>query len=535
MTERIPEVRSTIDEVIDSNDHVLSSFVIAAFSVTTGVLVAVFFADQLVKRLNGQLVLSVRRLIMQPDAVDGKHDGNNHLTKARIISKHQSHEQVRREMIIPYQQRSCRNRKDWTTLPTSTHAANTINPIRRIVDAVSVAPNPDKSLIKLHLGDPTLTGALPPSQVAVDALVEAVKSHKNDGYGPAVGTQAAREAVATRYTHPEAPISADDVILASGCSHALQMAIEGIANPGDNILIPQPGFPLYSTLCRPHGIEDRTYKIDMTNGGQIDLEHLETLIDDRTRALIVNNPGNPTGVVFSKEHLEDILALACRHRLVVIADEIYGDLTYDGAVFHPIATLSPKVPIITCDGIAKRWMVPGWRLGWLIVHDRFRVLSDVRKGLVALSQKIVGPCSLVQGALPKILKDTPEEYFEHNRRVISRNAAIVHKTLEHLDGIKCLKPHGAMYMMIGIEKSLYGDDIQFVSNLIKEESVFCLPGSAFSAPGWIRLVITHTEEITEDAASRIRLFCERCLINADLVDVDESSDEGCDISNSESF
>ncbi|ETN75363.1 hypothetical protein NECAME_12417 [Necator americanus] len=260
---------------------------------------------------------------MQPDAVDGKHDGNNHLTKARIISKHQSHEQVRREMIIPYQQRSCRNRKDWTTLPTSTHAANTINPIRRIVDAVSVAPNPDKSLIKLHLGDPTLTGALPPSQVAVDALVEAVKSHKNDGYGPAVGTQAAREAVATRYTHPEAPITADDVILASGCSHALQMAIEGIANPGDNILIPQPGFPLYSTLCRPHGIE--------------------------------------------------------------------------------------------------------------------------------------------------------------------------------------------------------------------EESVFCLPGSAFSAPGWIRLVITHTEEITEDAASRIRLFCERCLINADLVDVGESSDEGCDISNSESF
>ncbi|EYC00287.1 hypothetical protein Y032_0116g540 [Ancylostoma ceylanicum] len=212
---------------------------------------------------------------------------------------------------------------------------------------------------------------------------------------------------------------------------------------------------------------DRSYKIDMTNGGQIDLEHLETLIDERTRALIVNNPGNPTGVVFSKEHLEDILALANRHRLVIIADEIYGDLTYDGAVFHPIATLSPKVPVITCDGIAKRWMVPGWRLGWLIVHDRFRVLSEVRKGLVALSQKIVGPCSLVQGALPTILRDTPDEYFEHNKRVISRNAGIVTRTLKGVKGVHCLKPHGAMYMMIGVDKSLYGDDIQFSSSLIQ--------------------------------------------------------------------
>ncbi|VDN25483.1 unnamed protein product [Cylicostephanus goldi] len=503
---------------------------------------------------------------MHPEVVDA----NNYPVKARLISKFHNHEHLLREMVsffapsnrppllIPFQQRN-RNRKDWSPMPQSAHAVNTVNPIRRIADAVTVAPNPNKSAIKLHLGDPTLSGALPPSQVAIDALLEATSSHMFDGYGPAVGALAAREAVATKYTHPQAPITADDVILASGCSHALQMAIEGLANPGDNILIPQPGFPLYSTLCRPHGIEDRAYKVDMANGGQIDLEYLETLIDDRTQALIVNNPGNPTGVVFSKEHLQDILAgvgerrhcddggviekdwfsfclqFASRHRLVIIADEIYGDLTYDGAVFHPIATLSPKVPIITCDGLAKRWMVPGWRLGWLIVHDRFRVLSEVRKGLVALSQKIVGPCSLIQGALPKILRDTPEEYFEHNRRVISRNAGVMNKTLKGIKGVHCLRPHGAMYMMISLDKSLYGDDIQFSCNLIQEESVYCLPGSAFSSPGWIRLVLTQSEKISEEAALRIRSFCERHLNEADLADVGESSDEGCDISNCEPF
>lgn len=112
-------------------------------------------------------------------------------------------------------------------------------------------------------------------------------------------------------------------------------------------------------------------------------------------------------------------------------------------------------------------MVPGWRLGWLIVHDRFHVLSDVRKGLVALSQKIVGPCALVQGALPKILAETPDEYFEHNKRVISKNAKIACRVLKGLEGVHCLKPQGAMYMMISIDKILYGDDVQFASSLIQ--------------------------------------------------------------------
>ncbi|VDL69495.1 unnamed protein product [Nippostrongylus brasiliensis] len=464
---------------------------------------------------------------MYPDTIDGALSMPP-LTKARIISKLHQHEQALRD-----QKRSRRGKMEWAPLPQSAHAANTVNPIRKIADAVAVEPNPDKTPIKMHLGDPSLTGRLPPSPIAVQALEEAVRSHKHDGYGPAVGEQAAREAVAQRYSHPAAPITANDVILASGCSHALQIAIEGIANPGDNILIPHPGFPLYSTLSKPHGIEDRAYKLDMKNGGLIDLEYMESLIDERTRAVIINNPGNPTGIVFPKEHLEDILKLASRYQLVIIADEIYGDLTYDGAVFHPLATLSPKVPIITCDGIAKRWMVPGWRLGWLIVHDRFRVLSEVRKGLVALSQKIVGPCALVQGALPKILLETPEEYFEYNRQVISKNANAVCRVLKGVKGVHCLKPHGAMYMMISIDKTIYGDDVQFASSLIQEESVYCLPGAAFSSPGWIRLVITHGEEMTEEAAMRIREFCERRRTEP-VVELVESSDEGCDISNSES-
>ena len=162
-----------------------------------------------------------------------------------------------------------------------------------------------------------------------------------------------------------------------------------------------------------------------------------------------------------------VLQIAERNHVPIIADEIYGDLVYGGAKFHPMASLFPKVPIVSCDGIAKRWMVPGWRLGWVTIHNRFGVLNDVKKGMIALSQKIVGPCALIQGALPKILKETPEEYFQYNRRVIERNAEIIYDILKDVHGLTPLKPQGAMYMMIGIDRNVYGDEVSFVQDLIK--------------------------------------------------------------------
>uniref|UniRef100_A0A8R1DM57 Tyrosine aminotransferase n=1 Tax=Caenorhabditis japonica TaxID=281687 RepID=A0A8R1DM57_CAEJA len=418
---------------------------------------------------------------------------------------------------------------DWNVIPQSVHSKNTVNPVRKIADACAVSPNPDKRVIRLHLGDPSVGGKLPPSEVAVQAMKESVDSHCYDGYGPAVGALAARQAIVDRYSTPSSAFTADDVVLASGCSHALQMAIEAVANPGDSILVPHPGFPLYSTLCRPHNIVDKPYKINMTGEEvRIDFSYMATVIDENTKAIIINNPGNPTGGVFTKEHLEEILAFAEKYKLIVIADEIYGDLVFNGATFYPLASLSPKVPVITCDGIAKRWMVPGWRLGWIIIHNRFGVLSEVKKGIVALSQKIVGPCALVQGALPKILKETPEEYFVYTRNVIEENANTVANILESAPGIRVVKPKGAMYMMVAVSKSAFGSDVNFCQNLIKEESVFCLPGQAFSAPGYFRLVLTSSTEEMEEAAVRISEFCLRHFNQS--TDSEDSSDEGLDLS-----
>lgn len=145
-----------------------------------------------------------------------------------------------------------------------------------------------------------------------------------------------------------------DVIITSGCSHALEMCIGAIGHPGSNILLPKPGFPLYQTLCHSFDINIKFYNLIADKGWQIDLKHLQSLIDDNTVAIVYNNPSNPTGSVYSPNHIIDFLKIAEKNKLPVIADEIYGDLVFSGQKFIPSAALTTEVPILTCSGTTKR-------------------------------------------------------------------------------------------------------------------------------------------------------------------------------------
>lgn len=152
------------------------------------------------------------------------------------------------------------------------------------------------------------------------------------------------------------------------------------------------------------------------------MQSLEKQIDENTAAIIVINPSNPCGSVYSKDHLLKILEVASRNRVPIIADEIYEHFVFSGHEFTPISSLSKDVPILTCSGLTKRFLVPGWRMGWLIIHDRNGVFEkEVRKGLSNLSGKILGPCSLIQKALPTILKSTPQHFFDSTVTFIEVN------------------------------------------------------------------------------------------------------------------
>ncbi|XP_060933317.1 tyrosine aminotransferase isoform X1 [Limanda limanda] len=401
-------------------------------------------------------------------------------------------------------------RQRWEVKP-SEMANNTLNPIRSIVDEMKLTPNRDKPMIALSIGDPTVFGNLPTDQVVLQAVKDAVDSQKYNGYAPSVGYLKSRQALANFYSCPEAPLEAEDVILTSGCSHAIDLAISVLCNPGDNILVPCPGFSLYKTLAISMGIHVKLYNLLPEKSWEVDLQQMESLIDERTSCVIVTNPSNPCGSVYSKEHLQKILKVASRHCVPILADEIYSDMVLPGISCPSMASLSSDVPVISCGGLAKRWLVPGWRMGWILIHDRNDILGPaIRQGLVKLSQRILGACSLIQGALEGILNNTPQSFYNNTISLLKSNAEICFNELSTVAGLNPVKTSGAMYLMVGMDMDHFPDfknDVDFTERLVTEQSVFCLPASAFEYPNFFRIVLTVPKEMMEEACSRIREFC----------------------------
>lgn len=152
-----------------------------------------------------------------------------------------------------------------------------------------------------------------------------------------------------------------------------------MADPGQNILIPRPGFSIYRTLATSHDIEVRSYNLLPDKQWQIDLEQMEELIDDNTAAVVLTNPSNPCGSVFPKQHILDVIALCEKYRVPIIADEIYELFVFPNIEYHSISSLSENVPVLSCGGLTKRFLVPGWRLGWITIHDRHDIFKNIRK------------------------------------------------------------------------------------------------------------------------------------------------------------
>ncbi|XP_045511488.1 tyrosine aminotransferase [Colias croceus] len=405
--------------------------------------------------------------------------------------------------------RRTRGRQEWD-VRASTLARNTTNTIRNVVENLQVEPNPQKEFIALSIGDPTTFGNLNPPEQVLEAIKASVESAKSRGYAPAKGHLEAREAVA-EYSAHQGNVTANDVILSSGASHAIELAITALADSGQNILVPRPGFMIYQTLAEGLGITVKYYSLLPDEQWKVDIDDLESQIDEDTAAIVVINPSNPCGSVYDKDHLSEILDVASRNHVPIIADEIYEHFAFSGHKFHAISSLSKDVPILTCSGLTKRFLVPGWRMGWVIIHDRHNIFGkEIRNGLNNLATRILGPSVLVQLALPSILKYTPQSFFDDVILFIENQAKSAYEVLRRAPGLRPIMPQGAMYMMIGIKMSLFPtikNEIQFVERLVKEQSVFCLPGKCFEYPNYMRIVLTVPEEYLREACQRITLFC----------------------------
>lgn len=398
--------------------------------------------------------------------------------------------------------------RSWN-IPASTTAKNTVNRIRSVVDGLRLDPNPDKEQISLGIGDPTRYGNFDTCPEITSFVAQALISTRANGYPPCNGYPEARAAVAQLCSTAEESLSPNDILIASGASGALEIAIAGLASPGQNILIPKPGFTLYETIAGNRGIQVKTYNLLPESDWEIDLEHVRSIVDDQTAAIVLVNPSNPCGSVYSAAHLQAFLAVCEECCVPVIADEIYAHMVFDGFPFHPLASLSKNVPILSIGGIAKRYLVPGWRLGWIVVHDRHNRFAETRKAIYDLSQVILGANSVIQAALPKILLETPKSFLTATNKRLAGNARITVDRLKQIDGLTPIEARGAMYIMVKIDKTKIDvkDDSDFMVRLMNEQSVFVLAGSMFNAPDFFRIVFCAPADKLNEAYDRIAAFC----------------------------
>lgn len=344
--------------------------------------------------------------------------------------------------------------------------------------------------------------------------------HKSNGYLPSTGHTEGRNAIAAYASRPGFEVDQDDVVIASGCSGAVELVISAMIDEGDNILVPSPGFPLYQVITDSLGGSTKHYPLLPDKAWECDLATMDKLVDNRTRAILINNPSNPCGAVYSAKHLQDIAAVARKHNLPIIADEIYSGIVFEGEKFEPMQVHSGDVPVLSLGGLAKEFVVPGWRVGWITIHDRNNRLSEVKNGIKQLTQLIVGANSLVQACIPDVLTPAAKsgeetslnEYSKKYVDLLQENSeAAVEKTTDCPE-LEVIPAQGAMYAMVRIKvNALVGikDDADFAQQLLQEENLVVLPGACFGIENFVRILTCPPKDVVSESIDRMNDFCER--------------------------
>lgn len=247
--------------------------------------------------------------------------------------------------------------EDWNIL-SSGHSKNSLNPIKEAITDLELPKNFPLPTYSLALGDPTAFPDFAPDEVVIRSVEEQLLAGTGNGYINATGPLKARECLAKKYSYENIQLTADDVVIDIGGCGALHTVLQVFLNPGDNLLIPAPGFTLYKTIAYNMNAEARTYRLRSEKDWELDFGYLDSLVDEKTKLLVIVNPSNPCGSVFSKEHLLDILEWCKRKKICILSDEVYHGMTF-GKPHYPLGSLTDEVPVFTVGALSKIFLVPG--------------------------------------------------------------------------------------------------------------------------------------------------------------------------------
>jgi len=384
--------------------------------------------------------------------------------------------------------------------------------IRDIVVKAKQLEARGKKILYLNIGDPPVYDFETPLELRKVVIEKILQSNTGAAlnvstYCDSFGIAEARAAIALQAVEQKKipGITANDVIISNGASEAITLAIAALIDPGDNIMTPSPGYPLYSGQIPVYHGELNPYDLNEETGWQIDIEELERRVNPRTKAIVVINPNNPTGANYNHTSILNILSFAKEHNLVVFADEIYDKLLFDGQQHIAIASLSDEVPVITFGGLSKNYIMPGWRVGWAIFHDPARVMADYREAINKLLRARLCAPHPQQYMIAPALAGDDAHLNEILPRLQSRRDITV-EMLNAIPGISCVKPGGAFYAFPRIQLPPGVTDETYVLGLLEETGVLVVYGSGFGqkqGTGHFRIVFLPDENTLRESYQRI--------------------------------
>ena len=367
-------------------------------------------------------------------------------------------------------------------------------------------------ILSLNIGNPGLFGFRTPETMRL-AMIENLG--QAEPYSHQKGIFPAREAVVMQQQDRGiTDITAEEVFIGNGVSELIDLSLRALLNPGDEVLIPSPDYPLWSAAVALNGGVARHYPCPSENSFLPDVEALETMITPRTRAMVIINPNNPTGAVYDRSTLEQMVALAEQHNLVVLSDEIYDQMVYDDAEFIPLATLVNNTVCLTYSGLSKVYRACGYRVGWCVFTGELEKAASLQHGMELLAALRL--CSNVPGqwAVQTALggfQSIGELVIPGGRLFQSRQA--VADAVEQSRYLSMIMPRGAMYAFIRLDESLAGkiDDRTFALELLESKHVLVAPGSSFNTPysDHFRITTLPDPELIKDVFSRIASLLEQ--------------------------
>jgi aspartate/methionine/tyrosine aminotransferase len=358
--------------------------------------------------------------------------------------------------------------------------------IRNIVAEAKAVEAQGRRVRYLNIGDPVAFGFVTPAHL-VEAATRAMRDGHN-GYVPSVGVESARIAVAADYAARGVPISPDRVLITTGTSEGIELALTALVDEGDEVLVPSPTYPLYTAILAKIGAQPRYYRTDPDRDWLPDLDHLRTLISSRTRVLVVIDPNNPTGAVYPAVVRRALIELAERHDLTILADEVYGDLAFAGSL-PLLGSLDPDAPVISFSSVSKAYLAPGWRAGWMVVGATPR-LDDALAAVKKLADgRLCSPGPMNYAVEAALTGDRSHQAVF--REALAERGRVTTEMLNAIPGMRCVAPKAAFYVLPSVSLPPGRTDEHYVLSLLRETGILCVNGSGFGVPaseGYFRIV-----------------------------------------------